>query len=229
MVGEVSAAALASAAGVYAWGAVAPSSQLFGQTIRRMSDPKNLAITFDDGPNPRITPSLLDLLERYDTRATFFLIGRHVRAFPSLAKEIAFRGHAVGNHTETHPHLTFLSPRRVAAELESCRDAIQAVTGQQPRWMRPPFGFRGPQVGRAVRRSGCAGMVMWSALAWDWKVQPAANVIRRLARVAGGDILLLHDGDHRVLEGDRRHTVAALEHWLPRWRDAGLRLVTIDG
>ena len=69
---------------------------------------------------------------------------------------------------------------------------------------------------------------MWSRWAWDWKPQPAAKVIRRLAAVNGGDILLLHDGDHRVLNGDREHTVAAVEHWLPRWKDAGIRFVTLD-
>jgi peptidoglycan/xylan/chitin deacetylase (PgdA/CDA1 family) len=217
-----------AAAGIFSWGAVAPSSQLFGPTIRRTGDSSAVALTFDDGPNPAVTPSLLDLLGRQNARATFFLIGRHVRAFPALAKEIAERGHTIGNHTDTHPALALLPPRRIAAELDRCDDAIAAATGRMPRWMRPPFGFRGPQLNGVVRARGGAGVVMWSAWARDWKPQPADPVIQRLRRVQGGDIVLLHDGDHRVLEGRRRHTVAALEHWLPRWKDAGIRFVSLD-
>lgn len=215
-------------AGVAAWGGVHPQSQLFGPTIRFTRDKNSVALTFDDGPNPSVTPGLLDLLDAHQARATFFLIGRHVRAFPKLSREIAARGHQIGNHTETHPNLAFLSSRNIARELNLCREAIASAVGREPRWMRPPFGFRGPQVGPAVRRLGYAGVVMWSQWAWDWKPQPAAPVIHRLRRVTGGDIVLLHDGDHRVLEGDRGHTVAALAHWLPRWIDAGLRFVTLD-
>ncbi|MBZ5693727.1 MAG: polysaccharide deacetylase family protein [Acidobacteriia bacterium] len=214
--------------GTLSWGAVAPSSQLFGPTIRRTGDASAIALTFDDGPNPAVTPALLALLERYNAKATFFLIGRHVRAFPALAKEIAARGHVIGNHTETHPRLAFLPPAKIADELSRCDDAIAAATGKKSRWMRPPFGFRGPQLGSVVRKRGSASVVMWSVWARDWKPQPPEPVIQRLRRVSGGDIVLLHDGDHRVLEGDRRHTVAALEHWLPRWKDAGLRFVTLD-
>jgi len=218
----------ACAAGVGAWAAVAPSSQLFGPTIRRTGDVSTMALTFDDGPNPAATPALLDLLARHDARATFFLIGRHVRAFPALAKEIAARGHAIGNHTDTHKALVFCSAGRIAEELERCDDAILAAAGEKPRWMRPPFGYRGPLLGGIARKRG-ASVVMWSRLARDWKPQASERVIHRLRRVQGGDIVLLHDGDHRVLEGDRLHVVAALEHWLPRWKDAGIRLVSLDG
>ncbi|HXQ25203.1 MAG TPA: polysaccharide deacetylase family protein [Candidatus Acidoferrales bacterium] len=214
--------------GTLSWATVAPSSQLFGPTIRRTGDKSAVALTFDDGPNPAVTPALLDLLERQSINATFFLIGRHVRAFPALANEIGARGHVIGNHTETHPRLAFLPPARIADQLNRCDEAIEATTGKKPRWMRPPFGFRGPQLGGVVRKHGSAGVVMWSVWARDWKPQPPEPVIQRLRRVGGGDIVLLHDGDHRVLGGDRRHTVAALEHWLPRWKDAGIRFVTLD-
>lgn len=218
----------ASASGIFAWGAVGPSAQLFGPTIRRTGNDSTLALSFDDGPNPAVTPKLLDLLGRYQARATFFLIGEHVRAFPSLAREIAERGHTIGNHTDTHPRLTFLGRKQIEAQLDGCDAAISSATGNAPRWMRPPYGFRGPQLARVVRHRGGAGVVMWSAAARDWRPQPAERVMARLRRVRGGDIALLHDGDPRVLEADRRHTVAALEHWLPRWKDAGLRFVTLD-
>lgn len=187
-----------------------------------------MAITFDDGPNPAVTPGLLDLLDRYHARATFFLIGAHVQAVPSLAAEIVARGHSIGNHTQTHPALTFLPSHRLDSELALCDDAIESATGKTPRWMRPPYGFRSPLLERVIRARGRQRVVTWSAIAWDWKPQPAAPVIRRLRRAHGGDIVVLHDGDHRWLGGDRHHTVAALAEWLPRWRDAGLRFVGLD-
>jgi peptidoglycan-N-acetylglucosamine deacetylase len=218
---------LCAASGVFAWASVAPSAQLFGPTVRHTGDASAIALTFDDGPNPAITPGLLDLLDRYGAKATFFVVGKHVRAFPALAKDITERGHAIGNHTETHPNLIFCSAGTIAHELDRCDEAIEAATGEKARWMRPPYGYRGPQLEGVVRERG-AGVVMWSVTARDWNTQPAEKVIQRLRRAQGGDIVLLHDADHRVLEGDRRHTVAALEHWLPRWRDAGIRFVSLD-
>ncbi len=224
----LAAGGLCAASGIFAWGAVAPSSQLFGPTLRRLNDQSSIAITFDDGPNPAVTPEILDLVDRHNAKATFFLIGRHVRAFPALAKEIAARGHAIGNHTETHPALTFLSPSQIAEQLNRCDDAVFAATGAKPRWMRPPFGFRSPWLAGIVRRCGGPGVAMWSKMARDWRVQQPQPVIERLRRVQGGDILLLHDGDHRVLEGNREHVLQALEHWLPRWKDQGLRFAKLD-
>lgn len=226
--GYLAASGVCVGAGIFAWAAMAPSAQLFGATLRRTGDPSTMALTFDDGPNPAVTPGLLQLLGRHDAHATFFLIGRHTRAFPQLAREISERGHAVGNHTETHPALTFLSRRRIADELDRCEEALHSATGKPVRWMRPPYGFRGPQLDGVVRGRGGAGVVMWSAMAYDWKPQPAERVIKRLRGARGGDIVLLHDADHRQLEGDRTHTVAALEYWLPRWKDMGIRFVSVD-
>jgi len=217
-----------AAGAMFAWGAVAPGSQLFGGTLRRLEDASCMAITFDDGPNPKVTPRVLKLLERHNANATFFLIGRHVRAFPALAREIAERGHAVGNHTETHPSLTFLSSARIEDELNRCDEAIVAATHEKPQWMRPPYGYRSPWLDRIVRQRGSAGVAMWNVAARDWRTHSPEPVIQRLRRARGGDIVLLHDGDHRVLEGKREHVPAALDYWLPRWRDAGIRFVNLD-
>jgi peptidoglycan-N-acetylglucosamine deacetylase len=218
-----------AAAGVFAWAAVAPSSQLFGPTIRMTGASATLALTFDDGPNPAVTPALLDLLSQYDAHATFFQIGERVRAFPALSREVAQQGHTLGNHTDTHPRLTFLSPRRIRDELARCDDALTAATGQATRWMRPPYGYRGPQLNSAVRsQNESARIVMWSRSAFDWRLPSSEKIIKRLRHVRGGDIVLLHDGDHREPEGDRRHTVAALAYWLPRWKDAGMRFVSLN-
>ncbi len=197
--------------------------------------PNQIALTFDDGPNPAVTPRLLELLDRYSVRATFFLIGKFVRDCPGLVQEISARGHLLGNHTDTHPNLLFQSRNAIRDELARCQVAIAAaIQAAPPRWMRPPYGYRGPFLDGEVRKAGMQGVVMWSKICWDWKPQPPERLIERLARVvrpggSSGDVVLLHDGDHRVQSGDRHHVVAALEHWLPRWRDAGIEFVTIEG
>jgi len=229
----VSAGAAVTAAGIAAWGAVAASSQLFGPTVRHTDSPRKIALTFDDGPNPAVTPQLLGLLDRYSAHATFFLIGKFVRECPGLVQEISVRGHLLGNHTDTHTNLFFQSRAGIREELARCQVSIAAAMAGTPVWMRPPYGFRNPLLDDEVRRAGMKGVVMWSRKCWDWMPQPAERLIDRLARFAPsgngrGDILLFHDGDHRALGGDRQHVVAALEHWLPRWRDAGIEFVTID-
>ena len=221
-------AVLAAGAGAVAWGAIAPRSQLFGSTIRRTGRPNTVALTFDDGPNPALTPRLLRLLDEHHIRATFFLIGRYVRECPSLVQEIAAAGHTIGNHTDTHPNLFWLTSSRIAEELSRCQDAIEQACGQRPVWMRPPFGYRGPHLFPVVRRVGLRGVVMWSRMAWDWKPQPIEKMVYRLRRVRGGDIVLLHDGDHRHQRGDRNITLESLDYWLPLWLSSGLQFVTLD-
>jgi peptidoglycan/xylan/chitin deacetylase (PgdA/CDA1 family) len=229
-------AAAAAGVGLGLWAAVSPSSQLYGPTFRRLPG-RRLALTFDDGPNPAITPQLLDLLERFQARATFFVVGRFARACPGLIREIHARGHLLANHTDTHPHLAWHSGARNAVELRRCEESVSEALAVNPsakngainmKWMRPPFGFRGPQLWRAMRETGVERVAMWSKLCFDWKPQPAGNIIERLARVNAGDIVLMHDGDHRALGGDRAHNLGALEHWLPRWRDSGLEFVTMQ-
>ena len=224
----------AAAAGIAAWGVVAPSSELFGPTVRHTDSWRKIALTFDDGPNPAVTPQLLELFERHSVRATFFLIGKFARACPELVQEISARGHLIGNHSDTHANLIFQNRAGIRDELARCQDAIGAATcAEPPRWMRPPYGYRSPLLGAEIRRAGMRGVVMWSKICWDWKPQPPERLIERLSRVARpgrafGDIVVMHDGDHRSLGGDRQHVVRALDHWLPRWRDAGMEFVTME-
>lgn len=229
-------AAFAVAGGVISLAAVHPGSQIFGKTIHSTSAPGQFALTFDDGPNPAITPRLLELLERHQVRATFFVVGRFVRECLSLTKEIAARGHLVCNHTETHPNLFWLGPAGVREELVRCQDSLQGALGGPPAFFRPPFGYRNPWVVSAARQLGMQ-TVLWTLLPGDWRAPNSEWLARRMDPIARharnaegrgfGDVLCLHDGDYHTLGGDRRHTLDALEYWLPRWRDLGLKFVTI--
>lgn len=258
-------AAVIATGGVAAYGAAYPRAQLFGPAICRTNSAHKLAITFDDGPNPAITPKLLDLLDRYQAKATFFLIGRFARECPDLVRETAARGHVIGNHTDTHPNLFWLAPSQIADELHACHETIASALGAPPKWFRPPYGFRNPWVIPAAQALGCA-TVMWTLIPGDWKEKPLEWLIRRMQPIANhaqrwssttpkeppechserreesafpqdprkekkggtGDVLCLHDGSHRGINGDRTRTLTALEHWLPRWRDLGLEFVTMD-
>lgn len=235
--------AVAGLAGMSAYGAVHPAAQLFGPAIHTTNAPHKLAITFDDGPNPAITPKLLDLLDRYNAKATFFVLGKFVRECPDLLKEVHARGHVIGNHTDTHPNLFFCGPHETHHQLLRCREAIRSVTWEVPRWFRPPFGYRSPWLGKIVQAHDMR-MVTWSLLPGDWRakpldwlterMQPIATNAQRLKpgailpKHAAGDILCLHDGNYLHQNGDRSLTLSALEYWLPRWRDLGLEFVTMN-
>jgi peptidoglycan-N-acetylglucosamine deacetylase len=241
---EAPAVVLAAAAATTAYAAVYPRAQMFGPTVCHTNSPRKLAITFDDGPNPSITPKLLDLLDRYKARATFFVIGKFTRECPELVRETLARGHVIGNHTDAHPNLFWLKPDRITVELRCCNSGIREAIDAAPKWFRPPFGMRNPWVIPAARELGMS-TVMWTLIPGDWSGKPAEWLIPRMESIAAnakknigaavgensqatGDILCLHDGGHRQLDADRMATIAALEYWLPRWRDLGLEFVTID-
>src|SRR3954451_6132497 len=120
MLGIIAGAVGLAAAGIASYGAIAPESEFFGKTIHRLADPKQLALTYDDGPNDPHTLNLLDVLAKHDVKATFFLIGKYVSAKPEIARRIAAAGHAIGNHTYTHPNLFFCSAARIRKELSDC-------------------------------------------------------------------------------------------------------------
>jgi peptidoglycan/xylan/chitin deacetylase (PgdA/CDA1 family) len=186
-----------------------------------------IALTFDDGPNPVVTPGLLELFARHQVAATFFVIGQHVRTNPSLLREIAAAGHTVGNHTDSHLRLPFVSPERARYELSLCSASIADVCGRRPRFMRPPYGLPRRGLRDMAAAEGIGAVVMWSRAALDWWPQPAWRVLRRLQRVRSGDIVLLHDGAPEPA-ADRRHTLQSLTEMIPVWLDAGLRFVSLD-
>jgi len=243
----VPSAIVAGIAGVAAYVAVHPRAQLFGPTVCRTRSAKQLALTFDDGPNPAITPQLLDLFAKHNVKATFFLVGKFVRECPELTKEIGARGHVIGNHTDTHPNLFFCGPDETKEQLVRCQEAIHRASWAAPRWFRPPFGFRSPWTIETAQRHGMR-TAMWTLLPGDWRAKPAEWLIERMKPIAAsgtgtpacapepranasattGPVICLHDGDYTHQNGDRQRTLEALAYWLPRWRDLGFEFVTMD-
>jgi peptidoglycan-N-acetylglucosamine deacetylase len=222
-------AALAGAAVVYAgYQSVAPTGQWYGKAFNGMPPgSKQIALTFDDGPNDPHTLNLLEVLANYDVRATFFLIGQYVRHRPDIAREIARRGHVIGNHTFTHPLLIFEPSNRIRREILQCRETITAAVGEHSNLFRPPWGGRRPGVFGLVR---CLGLepIMWNVTGYDWRA-PSANYIEQKVsgRVRGGDVVLLHDGGHASFGSDRTKTVEAVQKLIPRYQSAGLEFVTM--
>src|SRR5215813_7338762 len=128
---SMSATLAAACVGAIAYAGVYPRSQLFGQTVCRTDAARKLAITFDDGPNPAITPKLLELLGKHNARATFFVVGRYVKECPEIVSETFERGYVIATHTQTHPNLFWQSADEICAELRQCQEAIGGALNQE--------------------------------------------------------------------------------------------------
>jgi peptidoglycan/xylan/chitin deacetylase (PgdA/CDA1 family) len=214
---------LVTAAASYAgYASMAPGSQLYGRTLTHGSDPNQMALTYDDGPNDPHTLRLLDVLARHDAKATFFLIGKYVRQRPDIARAIQAAGHLIGNHTYNHPNLIFVSPARLRQELDDCQKALEDAIGISPPLFRPPFGGRRPDVLKKVRSVGLLP-VMWSVTAFDWNAKSPEAIVSKVVRQVDSrrkqqaEIVLLHDGGHLAFGTDRSHTVAATSVLLEKY------------
>jgi peptidoglycan/xylan/chitin deacetylase (PgdA/CDA1 family) len=231
MLGFVLPSAIVTASAVTAgYQSMAPTGQWYGRTFTGLTHgTRQLALTYDDGPNDPHTLRLLEVLARHGARATFFLIGRYVQQRPDIAREIAKAGHIIGNHTFTHPLLIFKSPAEIHRELSDCNAALRDALGQQTSLFRPPFGGRRPAVLRIARDLGLEP-IMWNVTGYDWNAPPAAEIERKVARrIRGGDVILLHDGGHKQMGADRSQTVFATDHLLARYKAEGYEFVTIPG
>lgn len=218
-------AAAAVAAG---YQSMAPTGLWYGRTFTGLArGSRQIALTYDDGPNDPHTMRLLEVLARHGVRATFFLIGRYVLQRPDLAREIVKAGHIVGNHTFTHPLLIFKSEAEIRGEISQCRAALQDAIGEHSNLFRPPFGGRRPAVLRVARELGLEP-VMWSVTGYDWNAPPASVIERKVGRqMRGGDLILLHDGGHKQMGADRSQTVNATDRLIARYKAEGYEFVTV--
>jgi peptidoglycan-N-acetylglucosamine deacetylase len=229
MLGAITSIVGAGAAASYlGYATMAPGAQLYGRTLTHGSDPGQIAFTYDDGPNDPHTLHLLDVLARHDAKATFFLIGRYIKQRPDIARAIQAAGHAIGNHTYTHPNLILVSESKLKQELSNCRTALEDAISAPVTLFRPPFGGRRPNVLRTVRAMGMEP-VLWSVTSFDWKARSAQYIVnkvsKQLDRTTQGEIVLLHDGGHLGFGAERGFTVEATKALLTRY--AGKRFVAI--
>lgn len=224
LTGAVSAAAAAAAG----YQSMAPTGQWYGKTFTGLPrGSRQIALTYDDGPNDPHTLRLLEVLARNGVHATFFLVGRYVQQHPEIARQIVQAGHIVGNHTFTHPLLTFKSEVEIRQELSQCRGALEDAIGEPSNLFRPPFGGRRPAVLRVARELGLEP-VMWNVTGYDWNAPPAAAIERKVAKqIRGGDVILLHDGGHKRMRADRSQTIIATDHLIARYKSEGYEFATI--
>jgi peptidoglycan/xylan/chitin deacetylase (PgdA/CDA1 family) len=187
-----------------------------------------IALTIDDGPDPVVTPQVLDMLDRYATQATFFCIGEKAARYPDLCREIVRRGHAVENHSQHHRHhFALMGYSGFMRELQSAQDTLTTITGQRPLFFRAPAGLRNPFLDPVLARLGLQ-LASWSTRSFDTRIRDAERVKMRLLRgLRAGAILLLHDGDAaRTLDGIPV-ILEVLPTVLAAARAANLRFVTL--
>lgn len=215
----------------YGYAAWSPTCRWFGEVIvegpkANPSSPR-VALTFDDGPDPEVTPMILDALAAERVHATFFVVGERVTKHPHLVARIVAEGHSLGNHSFDHPPLIALTGARIDQQLDDTAAAITAAIGHDVKWFRPPFGLRDPRVLSRARQRGMQ-TVLWSCSPRDWQEPPPEEIRSRvLAEVTDGAIVLLHDGDARAGCG-RPHTAQALPELLRELKSRGFRIVSLD-
>jgi peptidoglycan-N-acetylglucosamine deacetylase len=227
------AASLGVAAGAWAYASRYPGSRLFGEALTAPRRPGEIALTFDDGPNPAWTPRLLDELARHNVQATFFLLGGFAQGEPDLVRRIAAGGHLIGNHSWSHPDLSRTSPAQIREELCRTSETLRQITGAPIRFFRPPFGARRPAVFRIARELGLTP-VLWNAMTSDWSEPSAERIAARLGKKIDGLTqsgravnIVLHDGGHRGQGANRGPSINAASALLALYT-ATHRFVRLD-
>ncbi len=170
---------------------------------------KVISVTFDASWGGDKTMAILDLLDQYNAKATFFLVGIWVDKYPELVQEIANRGHEIGNHSDSHAHFTQISDTQIRQELKDCSDKIEALTGTRPTLFRPPYGDYNSKVITVVRDAGYEA-VQWSVDSLDWKNRGVSDLVKRATNnVQKGDIILFHNDSQYIVEA----LPAILQHY----------------
>jgi polysaccharide deacetylase family sporulation protein PdaB len=209
--------------------AVLPDGHFYGPVFSEVkTDQKVVALTFDDGPNPPYTNQLLDVLNEYHVPATFFLVGRNAEKYPDVVRRIVAEGHQVGNHTYNHVDLLKADRKTIAEEIDKTSSVIEAITGQRPKVVRPPHGFRDAVVIEMMTERNLK-VVEWSVSSRDW-TNPGADAIvsRTLSKVKNGSVILLHDGDGVAGKAPRAQTIEATRQIIRELLQQGYKFVTVD-
>jgi len=224
-------AALATAvvAGAWLYGTFDPRSRLFGAPAATHGEPGTFALTFDDGPDPRHTAAIAELLAARGHRATFFVLGRAVRAHPEVAAATAAAGHELASHGDDHRLLALTPPDGIRAQLRAAEDAVLAATGSRPAPLfRAPHGVRSPWL-RPVARAAGYRVCAWDGSVFDTALPGVDAIVGRVRPLLGpGRVILLHDGDGSGAGASREQTVQALPGILDAAEAVGLRSVALS-
>ena len=211
-------------------GTVTPGSEA-NEDSKRSSGPyfhvnteeKVIALTFDDGPHPRYTDKILDLLEKYQAKATFFVIGKNLELYSSVTKRVFEAGHEIGNHTYDHPTLSCIGPSELSGQIEKNEKLIESITGKKSRCFRPPEGFCGRYVREVINKKGYQA-ILWDVDTRDWAGTPSKTIVKNVMKsVHPGAIILFHD-----YVGEHNTTVEALREILSKLSEEGYRFITIS-
>jgi peptidoglycan/xylan/chitin deacetylase (PgdA/CDA1 family) len=192
-----------------------------------------IVLTIDDGPEPQVTPRVLDLLAAHGAHATFFLIGTRAAAYPDLVRRIASEGHGIENHSYAHDHGFSLRGRRwLSADIDAAQRLLSSLAGRPPRFFRAPAGLRSPLLEPILARAGL-GLASWTRRGFDTRTADPGRVLERLAgrdgrRLAAGDILLLHDGHGARDAAGEPVILAVLARLLSLCRERELAVVSLD-
>jgi peptidoglycan/xylan/chitin deacetylase (PgdA/CDA1 family) len=209
-----------------------PLSTILGTNITRLPQEAahrgEIAITIDDGPNPDITPEILNILDRYKAKATFFCIGKIAARYPELCHEIIRRGHAIENHSLSHQwYFSLLDPKRIYREVHEAQTILYNISGQAPRFFRPTAGLRNPQLEPVLAHCGLT-LCSWSRRGFDTRVGDANAVLAELTReLQGGDIFLLHDGNTALTTEGQPVILNVLPRLLDKLAESNLHSVTL--
>jgi peptidoglycan-N-acetylglucosamine deacetylase len=209
-----------------------PRASLLGANLARLPAQAaargEVCITFDDGPDPEVTPQVLDLLDRHQAKASFFCVGERTLAHPDIVREIARRGHSIENHSQRHSYVfAFYGLLRFKRELEEAQAVIAGVAGRAPRYFRAPMGLRSPLLDPVLARCGLR-YVSWTRRGFDSVHRDPRSVLRRLARsLAAGDILLLHDSRSARADDGTPVVLMVLPELLALIKSKGLKPVSL--
>jgi peptidoglycan/xylan/chitin deacetylase (PgdA/CDA1 family) len=210
-----------------------PRSTWLGANFTRLPDAaaarREIALTFDDGPDPDVTPRVLDILDAHGVRATFFCIAGHATRHPDLCREIARRGHAVENHSREHPmNFAMRGMGGMRREISAAQSDLATLTGRVPRFFRPPAGLRSPLLDPVLHDVGLK-LVSWTRRGFDTQHSDADLVFSRLAdRLAAGDILLMHDGHCARTAAGEPVVLQVLPRLIRHAQSLGLKPVTLE-
>ena len=219
--------------GLIAIAGLLPRSTLLGPNLTRLplaSQVRNeIALTIDDGPDPQVTPAVLDLLDAAQAKATFFCIGRRARQHPALCHEIVARGHRVENHGDAHSNaFSLFGPGRMRADIVTAQATLSDITGQTPRFFRPTAGLRNPFLEPLLAQLDLQ-LATWTRRPYDTRDGRPQQVLQRLTRGLGpGDILLMHDGHAALTPEGQPVILTTLPILLRKLRDKALHPVTLQ-